>query len=112
MLTAKGDMAMPKFDLIPVEEARMKSATGKRARMAQQYLGYVEQLKEGQAGRLQAAEGETDGAVRRRLGAAAKLAGKNLTIKRGGGEGYFWVAQEAVPGRRRGRPRKDTRAGA
>ena len=103
---------MPKFDLIPVEEAMMKSATGKRAQMAQEYLGYIEQLKEGQAGRLQAAEGETVGAVRRRLGTAAKLAGKNLTIKRVGDEVYFWIAEEAAPRRRRGRPRKDARAGA
>ena len=103
---------MPKFDLISVEEAMMKSATGKRAQMAREYLGYVEQLKEGQAGRLQAAEGETVGAVRRRLGTAAKLAGKNLTIKRVGDEVYFWTAEEAAPRRRRGRPRKDARAGA
>ena len=104
---------MPKFDLIPVEKAMMKSATGKRAQMAREYLGYVEQLgEEGQAGRLQAAEGETVGAVRRRLGTAAKLAGKNLTIKRVGDEVYFWVKEEAAPKRRRGRPRKDTRAGA
>ena len=103
---------MPKFDLIPVEEAIAKSATGKRAQMAREYLGYVEQLGEGQAGRLQAAEGETIGAVRRRLGTAAKLAGKNLTIKRVGDEVYFWVKEEAAPGRRRGRPRKDARAGA
>ncbi len=103
---------MPKFALIPIEEAMMKSATGKRAQRAQEYLGYVEQLGEGQAGRLQAAEGESVGAVRRRLGAAAKLAGKNLTMKRVGDEVYFWVKKEAATKRRRGRPRKDARAGA
>ena len=112
MLTMKGVIAMPRFDLIPLGEAMLKSATGKRAQITQEYLGYIEQLKEGQAGRLQVAEGETIGAIRRRLGTAAKLAGKNLTIKRVGNEVYFWVEEEAAPRRRRGRPRKNPRVGS
>ena len=64
---------MPKFDLISVGEEMMNSATGKRAQMAQEYPGYIEQLKEGQAGRLQAAEGETINAIRPRLGTTARL---------------------------------------
>jgi hypothetical protein len=95
---------MPKFDLVPMSEAEAKSTTGKRAELVQEYMGYLNQLQEGQAGRLRASEGETPAAVRRRLGTAAKLAGKDLVIRRTGEDIYFWVQ----PGgrRRRGRPRK------
>ena len=103
---------MPQFDLVSLQEAMMKSATGKRAQITREYLGYIEQLKEGQAGRLKVAEGETIGAIRRRLGVAAKLAGKNLTIKRVEDEVYFWVEEGAAPKRRRGRPRKNPGAGS
>jgi hypothetical protein len=98
---------MPVFDLVAQPEAQLKTATGKRAAIIKEYLGYIDQLKKGQAGRLQPAEGESVGAVRRRLGAAAKLAGKELVIKRADEEVYFWVA-DAAPGRRRGRPKKAT----
>lgn len=98
---------MPNFELVSLEEAMMKSATGRQAQIAKEYLNYVQQLKGGQAGKLQAAEGEKVAAIRRRLGIAAKLAGKDLTIKRVGDEIYFWVKSqgEGSP-RRRGRPRK------
>ena len=96
---------MPRFELVSRSEAELKTAKGKRAEIAKEYLGYIDQLREGQAGRLQAAEGESAAALRRRLGAAARLAGKELVIKRAGEEVYFWM-----PGttRRRGpgRPRK------
>ncbi len=48
---------MPKFELVSAEEAMMKSATGKRSRITKEYLGYIQRLKEGQAGKLQPAEG-------------------------------------------------------
>ena len=44
--------------------------------------------------------------VRRRLGAAAKLAETKLVIKRVGEEVYFWVAEEAPKRRASRRPRK------
>jgi hypothetical protein len=99
---------MPTFDLVSVEEAMMKAATGKRAEINREYLGYIEQLRTGRAGRLQASEGETVGAIRRRLGSAAKLAGKSLMYKRTGDTVYFWVKRGAASptGRRRGRPPK------
>ena len=103
---------MPRFEFVPVQEAMTKSASGKSAKIAKEYLGYIEQLAGGQAGRLQVAEGETVATLRRRLGAAAKLSGKNLVIKRMGEEIYFWVKEEAGSRRRGGRPRKSPSAGS
>ncbi len=82
---------MPTFDQMPLQEAMLKTATGKTAQITKEYLGYIEQLTEGQAGRLQPGEDESMATVRRRLGIAAKLSGKDITIKRQGNEVYFWV---------------------
>ena len=90
---------MPTFDQVPLPEAILKTATGRTARITQEYLGYIEQLLEGQAGRLQPGEGESVATVRRRLGVAAKLSGQDITIKRQGNEVYFWV--QAFPRLRR-----------
>ena len=92
---------MPTFELMSQREAELKAATGRRAEITREYLGYVSQLEPGQAGCLRPSEGETVAAVRRRLGTAARLDGKELTIKRTGDSIYFWVKA-----RRRGRPRK------
>jgi hypothetical protein len=99
---------MPKFELVSMEDAMMKSATGKRAQIMKEYLSYIQQLTEGQAGKLQATEGEKVAAIRRRLGIAAKLDSKDLTIKRVGDEIYFWVKSQdkGRPKRRGGKPRK------
>ncbi len=91
---------MPIFDRVPLEEARMKTASGKRAQIIAEYLRYIEQLGDGEAGRLRAAEGEPITTVRRRLGAAARQLEKTLTIRRTGDEVYFWQER-----RRRGRGR-------
>ena len=99
---------MPLLNLLTLDEAMVKSATKRRAEVAKEYLDYIGQLRKGQAGKLQAGEGETIAAVRRRLGAAAKFTGKKLVIKRAGDELYFW-AQPRAPStgqRRRGRPPK------
>lgn len=99
---------MPKFELVSVGEAMTRSATGKRARFMKEYLGYVQQLKEGEAGKLQPAEGEKVAAVRRRLVIAAKAAGKDLAIRRVGDDVYFWLKSQdkGRPKRRGRRPRK------
>ena len=86
---------MPKFELVPQVDAERISATGRRAEIMREYLGYVEQLGADQAGKLQATEGETPGAVRKRLGAAARLSGKDIVIKRAGEDVYFWVKSGA-----------------
>ena len=78
---------MPKLDIVPIEEARAKSASGgKRTHILQEYIGYIDQLTSGPAGRLVAGAGETTATVRRRLGDAARAAGHKLTIRRAGDE--------------------------
>ena len=49
---------MPRFELVSRSEAELKTAKGKRAEIAKEYLGYIDQLREGQAGCLQPAERE------------------------------------------------------
>ena len=99
-ILCQGDTAMPKMELMSIDEAMMKTATGRRAKVLQEYLGYIGQLKAGQAGKLEPDEGETAAAVRRRIGAAAKALGKEVVIKGVGEEVYFWVQPTR---RRRGR---------
>ena len=101
---------MPKLDVIPIEEARAKTTTEsasirKRVQILQEYRGYIDQLTTGEAGRLVASAGETTATVRRRIGAAARAAGTNLTIRRAGDEVYFWTERRrSANGRlRRGR---------
>ena len=43
-----------------------------------------------QAGRITLSPGETMATVRRRLGSAKKATGKNVQIRRVGGDIYFW----------------------
>ncbi len=93
---------MPTFSTIPVAEARARSATGKRAALLQEYVGYIERVAPGEAGKLEAGEGETTQAIRRRLSSAAEALGRNLEFRRTATTVYFWPSE----GRRRGRPRK------
>ncbi len=94
---------MPTFSTLPIGEARARSATGKRAALLQEYVGYIERVAPGEAGKLEAGEGETTQAIRRRLNAAAAALGKNLEFRRTADAVYFWSSE----GRRRGRPRKN-----
>ena len=82
---------MPKFRSLPRSEAMIKSASGKRAQLTREYLGFIERLGRDEAGHLQVEEGESIAAVRRRLSAAARQAGLDLKIRRSGEEIYFWV---------------------
>ena len=84
---------MPRFDRVPLGEAKMKTASGKRAQIIAEYVRYIDQLEQGEAGRLQAGEGETIATIRRRLGAAARQSERNLTIRRTGDGVYFWAAE-------------------
>ena len=93
---------MPSFTMIPMAEARPQASTGKRALLLKEYQSFIDRLGPRQAARLTPEGGETAAAVRRRIGAAAKLSGVQLTIKRIDDAVYFWK----VP--RRGRPRRAT----
>ena len=95
---------MPQFETLPLEEAMLRSATGRRAEITKEYLSYIEQLQEAQAGKLTVIEGETYPTLRRRLGTAAKLAAKDIVVRRAGDDLYFWAQpQERPRPRRRGR---------
>lgn len=95
---------MPTFHTTPIAEARANTATGKRAALLHEYMGYVQCVPRGQAGVLEVGEGETTQAVRRRLGAAAEALGKQLVVRRVADTVYFWASS----GRQRGRPRKQS----
>ena len=97
---------MPTFDTLPLNEARANSATGQRAALIQEYIGYIQILAPGQAGKLEPGVSETTQAIRRRLTAAAEALGKELQVRRTANAVYFW-APEAP---RRGRPRKNPAA--
>lgn len=100
---------MPKFEIITKEEAQSKSKfTGKSGQIMAMYMFFIEQLKEGKAGKLKAGDGETIQAIRRRLGKAAKLAGKEIVIKKLHDEIYFWLDVEEKPKRKRRTPAKNT----
>ena len=94
---------IPTFSTLPIGEARARSATGKRAVLLQEYVGYIQRVAPGEAGKLEVGEGETTQAIRRRLNAAATVLGKTLEFRRTDSAVYFWLSD----GRRRGRPRKN-----
>ena len=94
---------MPTFGTVPIGEARANTVTGQRAALLQEYVGYIQRVGPGQAGKLEPGEGETTQAIRRRLAAAAETLGKALEVRRTAAAVYFWPSE----GRRRGRPRKN-----
>jgi hypothetical protein len=92
---------MPLLEVVSKSEAELKSANNARAEVLQQYIAFIERLKSDQAGKLEASTGETPRTVRRRLGDASRLIGKELVIKKDGVVSYFWLKA-----RKPGRPRK------
>ena len=92
---------MPHFETLPVGEAQLKSGTGRRAELIREYTSYIEGVGPGQAGRLEAATGETLTTVRRRLTAAANHLGRNLVVKRTAEAVFFWLDEGGTPRRRR-----------
>ena len=63
---------------------------GPRLLPLKQYQGYFKKVTAGETGRLTPSRGETPAAVRRRLGAAARAPGVQLTVKRLGDPVYLW----------------------
>ncbi len=93
---------MPRFEIVPAGDVPQPKATGRRAEILNEYLGYIERIGLKEAGKLTPVEGETTQALRRRLGAGAKQAGTNLIVRRNGQDIYFWAKPK------RGRPPKVT----
>src|ERR671918_1950728 len=94
---------MPDFEIVPLDEARLKTLSGRQGQIVKQYSQYIEQLEGGQAGKLHATSDEKITTIRRRLVTTARLLGKELIIKRTGDELYFWIKspEEERPRRRR-----------
>lgn len=92
---------MPQLEVVSRSEAELNTGGKARAKVLSQYIEFIEGLKGDQAGRLEASAGETPRTVRRRLGDAGRLLGKELVIKKDGAVMYFWFKA-----RRPGRPRK------
>ena len=92
---------MPTFGIVPIGEARANTVTGQRAALLQEYVGYIQRVDRGQAGKLEPGEGETTQAIRRRLTAAAETLGKDLEVRRTSAAVYFWPSSVG------GRPRKN-----
>jgi hypothetical protein len=100
---------MPEFEVVPLDEARLKTASGRQGQIVKQYSIYIERLEGGGAGRLQASPDEKITTIRRRLVTTARLLGKELIIKRTGDELYFWIkSPEEERPRRRRRARRNT----
>ncbi len=98
---------MPEFEVVSLNQAKIESASGRRLELVKEYLPYIEKLGEDQAGKLQPIKGEKVTTIKRRLNDAARLANKNIVVKRAGDQLYFWLETErAEPKRKRGRPRK------
>lgn len=104
---------MPRFETIPLPEAKARTASRRTAQYISEYIGYIQQLSRDQAGMLVATEEENILTIRRRLKTAADMLGKKLTIKRAGEELHFWVEPvlEERPRRRGGRRRGSTGEG-
>lgn len=55
---------MPTFNVITLDQAHANTATGKRAQMLREYIGYIDSVTSGHAGTLQPGDGETTNAIR------------------------------------------------
>jgi hypothetical protein len=93
---------MPKLDVVSISEAKIRTTGPSRAEALREYIEFIEQLGEDQAGRIQPSPGETQRTTMRRLGDAGRLSDKDLVIKKDGEAIYFWLK----PAPKRGRPRK------
>ena len=93
---------MPETEYIPLAEAKRRTSAKKRVAILTPYFQALSDLTADRAGVMTASTGETVQAVRRRLGAAAKLMQVELKISKQESKIYFW----SVGPRRKGRPRK------
>jgi hypothetical protein len=103
---AYGGETMPDFTTVSMNEAKLRTLTGRQAAFMNEYVKYIQQLPKGQAGRLRGEEQENPLTIRRRLAGAAQALGISLVIKRSGQDVYFWSESRGEEQPRRGRPRR------
>jgi hypothetical protein len=97
---------MPEFTTVPVQEAQLRTIPGRQGTFINEYADYIQQLPQGQAGKLSIGEGEKHNVIRRRLVTAAKAMHINLIIKRAGNDLYFWREDRGAEQPRSGRGRR------
>jgi hypothetical protein len=81
---------MPEFTTVPVQEAQLRTIPGRQGKFMNEYADYIQQLPQGQAGKLSIGENEKHTVIRRRLATTAKAMNVPLIIKRSGNDLYFW----------------------
>jgi hypothetical protein len=81
---------MPEFTTVSVQEAELRTVSGRQGKYLSEYADYLLQLPHGQAGKLTLDESEKHPTIRRRLIVAAKALGIHIISKRSGNVLYFW----------------------
>jgi hypothetical protein len=102
---------MPEFSTVSVQEAQVRTIPGRQGQFINEYAAYIQQLPQGQAGKLSVGEEEKHTAIRRRLATAAKAMNIHLIIKRSGNDLYFWREDGGEGRPRRGRRPRTGRPG-
>jgi hypothetical protein len=87
---------MAVFQMVPLSEAVRERAASKRDQIQQEYAGYLAQLGDGLAGKLEPLANESMTMIARRLRAAARAAGKEVTIRRSRDALYVWLKDAPV----------------
>jgi hypothetical protein len=106
---------MPEYITVSMKEARLRTTSGRQAKYLSEYAEYIQQLPQGQAGRIRVGEQEKHLTIRRRLVTTAKALGMNMIVKRSGNDLYFWredgTEEQPKPKRRYTRRNRRGRAG-
>jgi hypothetical protein len=100
---------MPEFTTVSVQEAMVRTIPGRQGSFLTEYIDYIQQLPQGQAGKLHPVEREKPFTIRRWLARAAQTLGIPLIIKRSGEDVYFW--REDTEAEQPRRKRRYTRRG-
>ena len=105
---------MLEFTTVSVQEAQLRTIPGRQGKFINEYADYIQQLPQGQAGKLRIGGDEKHSTVRRRLTTAAKAMNITLIIKRSGNDLYFWRedGEAEQPRPRRGRRPRTGRPGS
>jgi hypothetical protein len=90
MYLSYGGGTMPEFTTVSVTEAQLRTIPGRQGKFINEYADYIQQVPQGQAGKLRIGELEKHTTVRRRLLVTAKALGIPFIIKRSGNDLYFW----------------------